>query len=432
MRPTDIASSPLTDTVFTLNVPDLKVGLGATREVGYEARRLGIRRALVVVGPRLEGSETLGTVLESLAAEGVESELCTRVRVEPEDEAVLEAYQEVREKRFDGVVSVGGGSTIDTAKMLNLLTSYPAELMDYVNKPVGKGLPPGGRLKPHVAVPTTAGTGSESTGVAILDITALRVKTGISHPYLRPDVAVVDPLNTLSLPPMVTASAGLDVLNHAIESFTARPYTSRPRVARPAERPVYAGATPVGDIFALEAIRWVHRFLRRAVARPHDLEARYYMALAASVAGIGFGHAGVHVPHAMGYPIAGLVRGWHPADYDFGYPLSPHGISTAIPAAYVFRYLARFDPDRFAQVAEALELPAGDAAQVGERLFDYYMDLLSTLGIPLTLGEIGFGRADLERLTEGTMAQQRLIGLAPKEITREEVRRLFEEALSGE
>lgn len=318
MRPTDIASTPFTDSVFTVNIPGLKIGIGATREVGYEAKRLGITRALVVVGPKLERSEIVRTVMEALATEGIDVDLCTHIRVEPEDTALLEAYHEVRNKPFDGVVSIGGGSTMDTAKVLNLLTSYPADLIDYVNKPIGKGLAPAGRLKPHVAVPTTAGTGSESTSVAILDITQLRVKTGISHPYLRPDVAVIDPLNTLSLPPMVIASSGLDVLNHAIESFTARPYTSRLRVERPADRPVYAGSTPVGDVFALEAIRWVHRYLRRAVARPYDVEARYYMMLAASVAGIGFGHAGVHVPHAMAYPIAGLVREWHPRDYDFG------------------------------------------------------------------------------------------------------------------
>lgn len=431
MRATDIANSPFTDSVFTINVPYLKFGVGATRDVGYETRRLGVSRALVVADPKLEQSDTVRTVTEGLAAEGIGVELCTHVHVEPEDTALLEAYHEVRDKKFDGVVSVGGGSTIDTAKILNLLSTHPAELRAYVNKPIGQGLAPPTRLKPHVAIPTTAGTGSESTSVAILDISSLKVKSGISHPYLRPDVAIIDPLNTMTLPPTVTASSGLDVLNHAIESFTARPYTTRAKIEHPSQRAVYAGSTPVGDIFALESIAWVHRYLRRAVAQPYDLEARYYMMLAASMAGIGFGHTGVHVPHAMAYPIAGMVREWHPPDYDFGYAIVPHGISTAIPAAYVFRYLARFDVDRFARIAQVLGVPGSTGREIGDNIFGYYTDLLTTLGIPVSLKELGFTKDDTAALVDGTLAQQRLLSLAPKPLTRKELERLFGEIITG-
>jgi len=432
MRSTDIVSSPLTDSVFTINVPYLKFGIGATQDVGYETRRLGVSRALVVADPKLEQSDILRKVTDKLAAEDIDLELCTLVHIEPEDTAVLKAYREIRDKKFDGVVSVGGGSTIDTAKILNLLSTHPAELRAYINKPIGQGLAPPSPLKPHVAIPTTAGTGSESTSVAILDISDLKVKSGISHPYLRPDMTIIDPLNTLSLPPTVTASSGLDVLNHAIESFTARPYTTRMKVEHASQRAVYAGSTPVGDIFALETITWVHRYIRRAVAQPYDVEARYYMMLGASVAGIGFGHAGVHVPHAMGYPIAGMVRDWHPADYEFGYAISPHGISTAIPAAYVLRYLARFDIDRFARIAEVLGVPGSTGRVIGDNLFGYYTELLTTLGIPVSLKELGFTQRDVDALVDGTLAQQRLLSLAPKALTREELKRLFEDAIIGE
>lgn len=431
MKPSDIVSTPITDSVFAINVPYMKFGLHATNDVGYEAKRLGIARALLVVDPHLLESDTLKTVQESLRLEDIAIELLSQIRIEPEDTALIEAYQTIKDKDFDGFISVGGGSTIDTAKVLNLLHSYPAPLRDYVNKPIGQGRPPKGPLKPHVAVPTTAGTGSESTSVAIFDITAIHVKSGISHRYLRPDIAIIDPLNTLSVPPMVTASSGLDVLNHAIESMTAHPYTARPKFNHPSERPVYAGSTPMSDIFATQSIAWVHRYIRRAMAEPYDVEARYYMMMGATAAGIGFGHAGVHIPHAMGYPIAGMVQSWHPADYDFGYALSPHGISTAIPAAYVFRYLAKYDFERFRPIAQALEISGDSPRHVRDNLHEYYLDLLRTLDIPTTLGELGFTSKDLDKLTEGTMAQQRLVSMAPKRMTSPEIRRILDEAIVG-
>lgn len=431
MRPTDVVNTPFNDGVFAINVPSLKFGMESTHDVGYEAKRLGIHHALIVVDPHLESSLVYDTVKEALDKENIDSATTTMVRVEPEDTMVLEAFQAIREKTIDGFISIGGGSTIDTAKMLNLLYSYPRDLLDYVNKPIGQGIGPSGPLKPHIAVPTTAGTGSESTSIAILDISAIKVKSGISHRYLRPEVAVIDPLNTLSLPPMVTASAGLDVLNHAIESFTAHPYTARIKVKDPANRPVYVGATPIGDIFAIQAVGWVHHFIRRAVAQPYDIEARYYMMLGASIAGIGFGHAGVHIPHAMGYPIAGMVRGWAPHDYKYGYALSPHGISTAIPAAYVFRNLANVDFDRFEQIARVLNLRGESTRQLADNFFEYYIDLLTTLGIPTTLKELGFTPQDVDNLVAGTLAQQRLLSLAPIQVTEGVLKRLFDQAIVG-
>ncbi|HBQ95652.1 MAG: alcohol dehydrogenase [Sulfobacillus benefaciens] len=431
MRPTDIVHTPFNDGVFAINVPSLKFGMEATHDVGYEAKRLGMHHALIVVDPHLQTSSVYDTVKKALNEEGIEISTTAMVRVEPEDTMVMEAFNTICGKVIDGFVSVGGGSTIDTAKMLNLLYSYPRDLLDYVNKPIGQGINPPGPLKPHIAIPTTAGTGSESTSVAILDISAIKVKSGISHRYLRPDVAIIDPLNTLSLPPMVTASAGLDVLNHAIESFTAHPYTARAKVQDPANRPVYVGSTPIGDIFAIQAVGWVHNFIRRAVAQPYDVEARYYMMLGASIAGIGFGHAGVHIPHAMGYPIAGMVRAWAPQDYAYGYALSPHGISTAIPAAYVFRNLANIDFDRFEQIADVLSLRGESIRQLSDNFFEYYIELLTTLGIPTTLKELDFSPKDVDKLVEGTMAQQRLLSLAPIQVTEDVLKRLFDEAIVG-
>ena len=270
-----IASTPHTDSVFVINIPQVKFGMGVTDEVGIEARKANIKNALLVVGKKLADSELAQRVVSALENEGVKVEKTTKVRVEPEDDALLDAYRDIKDRKIDGFISLGGGSTIDTAKILNLLHTHPADINDYINRPVGKGLHPPGPLKPHIAIPTTAGTGSETTNVAIFDVVKMKVKTGISNPYIRPTLALVDPLNTISLPPMVTASTGLDVLNHAAESYTSHPYTARPALKNPEERAVYSGATPIGDIFGEQAIRWVHKYLRRAYSNPHDIEARY-------------------------------------------------------------------------------------------------------------------------------------------------------------
>lgn len=427
-----IAYSPLNDTVFTLSLPQtIKFGFGVSKEVGYEVKRLGLRRVLLVVGKRLVESKLAEEIKQSIENEGISVEITSNVHIEPEDEALVEAYKEIKDKELDGFVALGGGSTIDTAKVLSLLSTYPRPLEDYINRPVGKGIVPPGPIKPVIAIPTTAGTGSENTAVAVLDVKHLKVKTGISNPYLRPTVALIDPLTTVSMPPMVTASSGLDVLNHAIESYTARPYTTRPALKNPAERPVYAGATPLGDVFAEQSIKWVHKYLRRAYADPYDLEARYYMMFAASMAGIGFGHVGVHIPHSMAYPIAGMIKNYYPPDYEFGYPIAPHGISTAIPAAYAFRYIVSYNFEKFKKVAYLLtgrELEG--TKEVADAIFEYYITLLEELGIPTNLKDIGFTRSDLDALVEGTLKQQRLLSISPKIITRKDLEKIFLDALS--
>ncbi len=427
-----VTYSPTNDTVFVISLPQtIKFGFGVSKEVGYEAKRLGLKRVLLVVGKKLVESKLFEDVRQSLENEGVAVEINTRVRVEPEDEELIEAYREIKDKDLDGFVALGGGSTIDTAKVLNLLHTYPRPIEDYINRPVGKGIIPPGPLKPLIAIPTTAGTGSEATSVAILDVKQIKVKTGISNQYMRPTVALIDPFTTLSLPPMVTASSGLDVLNHAIESFTSRPYTSKPALKNPGERPVYSGATPLGDMLARQAIEWVHKYLRRAFGDPYDLEARYYMMLGASIAGVGFGHVGVHIPHSMAYPIAGMVRNYYPQDYEFGYPIAPHGISTAIPAAYAFRYIASYNHAKFKEVVRILTgKEVENVREVGESLFEYYIKLLEDLHVPTNLRDIGFTSADLDSLVEGTLKQQRLLAQSPKTITKKDLEKIFLDAIS--
>src|SRR5262252_4803761 len=287
----------------------VRFGAGVSREVGSDLADLGAKKVLVLSDPTVSRLRPVQAVLESLESSGIAFTLFDRVRVEPTEESFLDAIAFARRDTYDAFVAVGGGSTIDTAKAVNLYTTYPpADFLDYVNPPIGKGLPVPGPLKPLIAIPTTAGTGSETTGVSIFDLSRMHAKTGIASRRLKPTLGLLDPENTRTMPPPVAASNGLDILSHAVESFTAMPYTERPRPDRPAVRPAYQGANPISDIWALQAMRMVAQHLVRAVEDPQDDEARASMLLAASYAGVGFGNAGVHLPHGMSYPVSGHLK----------------------------------------------------------------------------------------------------------------------------
>ena len=292
--------------------------------------------------------------MRSLTAAGIASVTFTGVHVEPTDESLREAGAWARTERPDGYVAVGGWSVIDTAKAMNLLATNDGDLADYLNPPIGAGRAPTQPLSPLIAMPTTAGTGAESTPVCILGVHALRVKTGISHPALRPRLAIVDPLTTMSLPRGVTIASGMDVLCHALESYTARPFDGRPKPDAPASRPAYNGSNPISDIWATRALGLLGRWFRRAVDQPDDLEAREGMMLAATYAGIGFGNAGVHLPHACAYPIAGLVRDYRAPDYPGPEPLIPHGLAVVATAAASFRFTYQTNPERHEEAARLL------------------------------------------------------------------------------
>src|SRR5262245_26352989 len=350
------------DTAFQLSTSNLRFGAGTTREVGMDLEDMGLKRTLLVIDPRLLDLPPGQTVRESLKSVHIEFETFTAVEVEPTDHSFQEAISVAREGRFDSFVAVGGGSTIDTAKAANLYSTYPADFLDYVNAPIGRGKPVPGPLKPLIAIPTTAGTGSETTGVSIFDLVERKAKTGIAHRYLRPTLGIVDPDNTRTLPPAVAAASGLDVLSHALESYTAIPFDSRPLPERPILRPAYQGANPISDIWAIRALEIVAEFLPRAVADTSDDEARSQMLLASSIAGIGFGNAGVHLPHGMSYPVAGMVKSFKPAGYSTDHPLIPHGMSVILHTPAVVRFTAPSSPQRHLRAAAALGADVASAS----------------------------------------------------------------------
>src|SRR5713101_2465436 len=242
-----------TETVFVMEASPIKFGLGATDEIAYDARRLGLRRVLIVTDRHIGELGLPDRVRALLEEEGIKADIYDGVEIEPTDRSMEEAAEYARQRELDGLIAVGGGSALDTCKAVNLLTTYPAPLLDYVNQPVGRGRPVPDPLKPLIAVPTTAGTGSETTAVAVTHVLDQHVKAGVSHRLLRPALGIVDPLNTLTAPAEVTAAAGADILTHAIESYTTRPYHARPK-HHPPDRPAYIGANPASDIWCEKAI----------------------------------------------------------------------------------------------------------------------------------------------------------------------------------
>ncbi len=417
---------------FEMAASNIRFGPGVTREVGMDLADLGARSVLVITDPVLSDMAPVQTVLESLDSAGVKFVLYDRVRVEPTDESFLDAIAFARQSPYDAYVAVGGGSTIDTAKAVNLYVTYPpADFLDYVNPPIGKGIPIPGPLKPLFAIPTTAGTGSETTGVSIFDLLRMHAKTGIASRRLKPTLGLLDPENTRSMPSQVAASSGLDILSHAIESYTALPYTGRPYPDRPLVRPAYQGSNPISDVWSLQALRMVAQYIVRAVEDPSDDEARASMLLAASYAGMGFGNAGVHLPHGMSYPVSGNVKSYRAPGYHADHALVPHGFSVILNAPAVFRFTAPANPERHMAAAEALGVDVSrcnksDAGRILSERITWFMQRLKT---PNGLREIGYTPADIPKLVEGTLPQHRVTKLSPFPAGPEQLSALFNDAM---
>jgi len=422
------------DSAFEMASSSIRFGAGITREIGMDLADLQVRKVLVITDPHIAKLPAALNVLESLETNRVRFALFDRVRVEPSYESLQEAIAFATDGEFDAYVAVGGGSTIDTAKAANLYVSYPIDdFLAYVNPPIGQGRPVPGPLKPLIAVPTTAGTGSETTGVAIFDYSPLHAKTGIAHRRLKPMLGILDPDNTRTMPPQVAAASGLDVLSHAIESYTAIHFDERPKPDRPILRPAYQGSNPISDLWSLEALRMVAEFLPRAVEDPGDDVARSKMILASAYAGIGFGNAGVHLPHGMSYPVSGMVRTFRPAGYDVDHALVPHGMSVILNAPAVFRFTASASPERHLRAAEILgaDISRASADDAGKILSDQIIAIMRRLKVPNGLRAIGYTSGDIPALVKGTLPQHRVTKLSPRPAGEEELARLFEDAMEA-
>jgi hydroxyacid-oxoacid transhydrogenase len=420
------------ETAFTMDTSSIKYGPGVTREVGYDLKHLGAHRVMVTTDPKLAEGEAVSITLKALRQEGIDAVLYDRVRIEPTDASLRAAIRFAVEGQFDAYVGIGGGSSIDTAKVANLYATYPANFLTYVNAPIGEGRPVPGPLRPLIAIPTTAGTGSETTGVAIFDLEEMRAKTGIAHRALRPVMGIVDPNHTRTVPRMVAASTGFDVLSHALESLTALPFSQRPSPDHPGLRPAYQGANPISQVWASRAIEIVAQHLLRVLDHPDDDEARGQMCLAASFAGIGFGNAGVTLPHGMSYPVSGMVRSYAPEGYPADHPIIPHGIAVVLNAPAAFRFTASANPELHLYAARLMGVDTSGAApeSAGELLAGAIVKLMRQAGMPNGLAAVGYGPADVAQLVAGTLPQHRVTKLSPRPFTADELRQLFLDSLT--
>ena len=414
---------------FKLEATPITFGPGASEEAGWEMKRLGAKRVMIVSDAGVVQAGITGKIQKIIEAGGIECEVFDRVHVEPTLESLQEAADFATDGGFDGFVGVGGGSSLDTAKVANLVATHPAPVTEYIYPPLGSGHKPPSPLKPLLGIPTTAGTGSEATGIAALDIPEQRTKAAISDPFLRPDHGIVDPLLTRSMPSDVTAACGLDVICHAAESFTAWPYNSRLAPETPEDRPPFQGSNPVSDLWAAKALEYGGLYLRRAVADGDDMEARGNMMLAASLAGIGFGSAGTALPHACSYPISSLKHTFQSPGYT-GQPFVPHGFSVIVTAPAAFRFTYSADPDKHRRAAEFLAgEPIPDADE--STLSNVLIQLMKDIGAPNGLRELGYDENDIDDLVNGALSQQRQLSIAPREVGPDELANIFRESLEN-
>ena len=418
----------INETIFGLEATELKFGRNCLSELGWELNKFNATKILLVVDPALHELNVTKKILDQIQSTRFEVIIFDNISVEPTLKSFEIASQFAIKNSFDLIIAVGGGSTIDTAKVTNLIKVCGGEVMDYVNTPIGKGKKPSSPLLPLIAIPTTSGSGSEATTVAVLDIPELKLKTGISHRVLRPVLALVDPELSKTTPSGVTASAGLDVISHAIESYISKPYHQRKKPNSPDERPPYQGSNPISDIWSMKAIDFGGKYLSRAVFDGEDLEARGNMMLGATLAGIGFGTAGVHIPHACAYPIAGLKHSYQASGYKKSFV--PHGFSVIVTAPAVFRFTYDVNPEKHIKVAELLK---GSVINnpTNESLPSELIKLMKKVGAPSGIKQLGYVKEDIPEIIRGACQQQRLLSIAPKKINENDLNQILIQSMEN-
>lgn len=416
---------------FTVAMPRLTVGRGTLREVGERAAALGISRVALFTDPGLLHGPLVAIVRESLATAGIDLGIFSDIRIEPDDESVERGHAFLTDGQFDGVVSVGGGSVIDTAKAALVLHRHGGKALDYFAPPVGQGKPISGPLLPHLACPTTSGTGSECTSISVLRVNALNCKFVFASPAMLPDVAIVDPQCCDSLPANVVASTGFDLCCHALECYTSRAYTEHPKIPSANARQYIQGSNPFSELAAREAMSIVGRYLERGVNDASDHEARDQLMWGATLAGIAFGNAGTHLPHAMSYGVTHLMKDITTEGYAIDSPFIPHGISVIVNAPSIFRYTAEATPERHLEGAALLLADAQGATpdDAGEVLAKRMVSLMKATHMPNGLTALGFEDSHVAALAASSIRQGRAIGNAPRASNQVDLENMYRGAL---
>ena len=369
-------------------------GIGASREIGKEAKALGGTKVLIVTDPGVVNSGLVSSLRANLEEAGMKVFLFDRVEPEPSASLVDESAQLTKENGVDVVIGVGGGSSLDIAKGASLLASNPGNVLDYC----GLDLIPKRGL-PKILVPTTAGTGSEVTRVFVLTDKRDNMKKVVFSNYALPELALVDPMLTISMPSKVTADSGMDALVHAIETY------------------VSMNATPFSDLLASKAIELIAKYLPMAFAKGENIEARYHMSLASLLAGMAFASGGLGAVHALAYPLG--------TEYHL-----PHGRTNAIMLAHVMEFNSIGNRSRYALIAEMMgkrevtsDLRAGIVKAV-----EAVVQLLDDVQIPYHLKDYGIPKEAIPKLVEGGMRQARLFVPNPRDLREEDVEAIYTKA----
>jgi alcohol dehydrogenase class IV len=418
---------------FTIAIPKLTFGRGCLREAGARAAGLGMTRVGLFVDPGLRDSTYFGTVLESLNQAGLDIAVFDEITIEADDASVERGATFVAEGNFDGVVSIGGGSIMDTAKASMLYGLHPAdEFLDYFAPPLGAGRPMPRSLLPHLACPTTSGTGSECTSISVLRINDMATKFVLANPVLLPQEALIDPACSDTLPAMVVASTGFDLLCHALECYTAKAYTRWDRQDDPLKRPLIQGANPWSDLAARRALEIAGEYLERGVNSADDHEARDNLMWGASLAGMAFGNTGTHLGHALSYGVTHLMHDITTEGYGVKSPFVPHGISVVVSAPAIFRYTAAAAPERHFEAASYLQsdLQSAGVDDAGEALAKRLIELMRKTEVPNGLGGVGFGLADVPALAASSARQVRAIANSPRETNLVDIENIYAAAIS--
>ncbi len=379
---------------FTLfNAGRIVAGAGSLARLSELAAEFKAGRVLIVSDKGVAAAGLVEPARRALAAAGLAVTVIDNTPPEPDVkdvDAVMDAARSAG--GIDLVVGIGGGSAMDVAKIVAVLLAHPVSLRDLLNK-----APIPGRGLPNVMVPTTAGTGSEATPNSIILVPEDELKVGIVSPLLMPDVVILDPLLTLSLPAHVTASTGMDALTHAIECYCSKK------------------GNPFSDLYGLEAIRLIARSLRRAHDDGRDLQARADMLLGAFYGGACIATSSTTAVHALAYPLGGKYR-------------IPHGLSNAILLPFVMEFNLEGSEPRFAAMARAMGLKVDGMADraAGERFIAELVDLNADLGIKSTLRDKGVAEADLDGLVEGAAKVTRLLDNNPRPMSRSDMRTIYE------
>ena len=383
--------------LIQFKTPSILFGMDTISEIGREAKKLGAGRVLLVTGPRVKAAGVLEKAVSFLRSESISVEVAVEDRDTPEPATtVVEEVAEIARKgNFDVIAGLGGGSILDVAKMASALLTNPGKTKDYFGK---EKVPKRG--KPTIIIPTTSGTGAEVTKHAIFLDREANVKKAVASSNLLPDVAIVDPMLSVSCPPSVTASAGIDAFLHAAEPFLSK------------------NANPVTDALALEAISITSRWLGPAVADGQDLDARYHMSLGSVMSGIVLNNSGTSLVHAMAYPVGGEYH-------------TPHGVTLSALVIACFDYIRMAKQEKMVRLARAMGEPVEGLPprEASARALDGIRHLIQSVGLPASLRDLKItDRSKIPRWAVEAHKEQRLLSRSPRILSVEDIEKIYENA----